>query len=293
MLEIVVVYTVSLGVPNVDDLSPFYVPRLQQCNICIAGVVSMSGGYPGAMRYKAALLASRGFAALALKYFGEDDLPDDLFNVKLEYVEEAVRFMMNYSAVDKRGGVGIVANCYGATIALAAASVFPVGLIRCVACINGWSFPSGELTYKGECLTPKPRPILLSNLSNKGIRRWNYCFALSGKSLDQIQSLSLQFFERRDVSYLFVAGQDDGYVPAKLLSSVTKDVLESVGHPDYEVISCEGAGHLIEHQYYPLARVAWTFGEAHLNGGKQPFHSSAQNDSWPRILNFLRDKLGA
>ena len=46
----------------------------------------MFGGIGNLVEFRAALLASRGFAALALPYFGYDDLPNAL-NLNMEYFE--------------------------------------------------------------------------------------------------------------------------------------------------------------------------------------------------------------
>ena len=43
------------------------------------GVIDMFGGSGGLIEFRAALLASRGFAALALAYFNYKDLPDITF----------------------------------------------------------------------------------------------------------------------------------------------------------------------------------------------------------------------
>ena len=55
------------------------------------GVIDLFGTAGGLNEYRAALLASRGLAALALAYFGYDDLPAgitldlDYFDVSHEY----------------------------------------------------------------------------------------------------------------------------------------------------------------------------------------------------------------
>ena len=41
----------------------------------ITGVIDLLGGVGGLVEFKASLLASNGFAALALAYFAYDDLP--------------------------------------------------------------------------------------------------------------------------------------------------------------------------------------------------------------------------
>ncbi len=45
----------------------------------------------GLWEHAAALLASHGYAALALAYFGVEDVPKDLINIPLEYFGTALR----------------------------------------------------------------------------------------------------------------------------------------------------------------------------------------------------------
>ena len=47
----------------------------------------MFGAIYGLVEYRAALLASRGFAALALPLFGYEDLPRSYAHLKFEYFE--------------------------------------------------------------------------------------------------------------------------------------------------------------------------------------------------------------
>ena len=54
------------------------------------GVIDMFGVVGGIVEFRAALLASRGFAALALPYFNYEDLPQAkglYVNLELEYFE--------------------------------------------------------------------------------------------------------------------------------------------------------------------------------------------------------------
>jgi len=50
-------------------------------------VVDLTGAQPGCDRQWAALLASRGFAALAVAYFKFEDLPREQIVIHLESIE--------------------------------------------------------------------------------------------------------------------------------------------------------------------------------------------------------------
>lgn len=75
------------------------------------GVLVLGGSDGGLNLYterQAALLASHGFAALALAYFGADDLPERLADIPLEYFGRAIGWFKGREAVrgDRIGVVG-------------------------------------------------------------------------------------------------------------------------------------------------------------------------------------------
>jgi bile acid-CoA:amino acid N-acyltransferase len=63
------------------------------------GVIDLFGGNGGLIEFRASLLASHGFASLALAYWAYDDLPPLLEKVNLEYFEEAVNFLLAHPKV--------------------------------------------------------------------------------------------------------------------------------------------------------------------------------------------------
>jgi dipeptidyl aminopeptidase/acylaminoacyl peptidase len=56
-------------------------------------IIDLGGSIGGLLERRAALLASHGYAALALAYFGIEGLPPDLFRIPLEYFETAIRWL--------------------------------------------------------------------------------------------------------------------------------------------------------------------------------------------------------
>nr|KAG5692508.1 hypothetical protein BaRGS_018713 [Batillaria attramentaria] len=69
------------------------------------------------MEVRAALLASHGFATLALPFFRYDDLPSTLEEVQFQYFEEASEWLSSHKAV-RDGGIGVVGVSKGAEFAL-------------------------------------------------------------------------------------------------------------------------------------------------------------------------------
>jgi hypothetical protein len=64
------------------------------------GVIVLGGSEGGFDGLDAAMLASRGFVALSLGYFGANGLPRTLQNIPMEYFGKAVRWMRSLPEVD-------------------------------------------------------------------------------------------------------------------------------------------------------------------------------------------------
>jgi dienelactone hydrolase len=89
------------------------------------------GGSGGGLDWEvAAALASHGFAAFALPYFGFDPLPPSLNSIPLEYFERAIAWLGRQPEVDV-GRLAIHGTSRGGELALLLASRIPV--IRAVA----------------------------------------------------------------------------------------------------------------------------------------------------------------
>lgn len=62
-------------------------------------VIDLFGGAGGLIEFRAGLLASRGFAVLALAFFAYEDLPKGLTQLDLDYFEEAVELLLRHPKV--------------------------------------------------------------------------------------------------------------------------------------------------------------------------------------------------
>jgi len=110
----------------------------------------MLGEAGGLLEFKASLLASHGFAALALAYLNFDDLPDGLTNERdMEYFEEAANWLSSHPMVLPHG-IGVHAICVGSHIALLMASL-QMKAVKAVVAISPvvHSYPS-PFKYKGK-----------------------------------------------------------------------------------------------------------------------------------------------
>lgn len=89
------------------------------------GIMVLSGSEGGMEKAQiiAELLASHGYSALALCYFGLESLPDSLEKIPLEYIENAIKWMKKEKTIisDK---ICIYGRSKGGELALLAASIF-------------------------------------------------------------------------------------------------------------------------------------------------------------------------
>ena len=74
--------------------------------------------------FVAALLAARGFAALALAYFADQDLPREFVGLPLEYFAEAIEWLRSRAEVGGRR-IGVLGMSRGGELALLLGATSP------------------------------------------------------------------------------------------------------------------------------------------------------------------------
>lgn len=90
----------------------------------LPAVIVLGGSEGGISRDRAALLASHGYATLALAYFGIDSLSSDLDRVPVETIDRGVSWLESQPTVD-RTKIAICGGSKGAELALIAAAWNP------------------------------------------------------------------------------------------------------------------------------------------------------------------------
>jgi hypothetical protein len=109
---------------RVDGLvGVFYEPPGSGRHPAVLVLGGSGGGIPPAAG-PAGGLASRGYAVLALAYFGVGGLPPALSNIPLEYFGRALRWLAAQPSVEA-GRIGVLGASRGAELALLLGSVYP------------------------------------------------------------------------------------------------------------------------------------------------------------------------
>lgn len=256
------------------------------------GVLSWGGSSGGYSETQAALLASHGYAALALAYFGAPPLPENLINIPLEYFETAIGWMQAQPGVNG-DQLAVVGASRGGELALLVGATFPQ-----IKAVVGY-VPSGVL-WPGNDATGRRQPG----------PAWTY----RGTPLPFVTTATSYFstryadpadlaratipVEKINGPVLLISGEDDALWPSTKLAQIAMDRLGQYRHayPDRH-LHYAGAGHLIFEPYLPTTASASYYNptvKATLNvGGNPKGYAAAAADSWPQVLAFLRDSLRA
>nr|XP_023483843.1 LOW QUALITY PROTEIN: acyl-coenzyme A thioesterase 4 [Equus caballus] len=253
------------------------------------GVIDIFGVGGGLLEYRASLLASHGFATLALAYYDFDDLPTRLDSIHLDYFEEAVSYMLQHTQV-KGPGIGLLGISLGADICLSMASFLKN--ISATVSINGSGVSgSPDIHYKQTCL---PR-------LGYDLRRIKVAFSglldivdMRNDVVGGCEDPSMIPVDKAQGPILFIVGLDDHNWRSEFYAQLASDRLQAHGKEKPQIISYPGAGHNIEPPYFPLcpASLHKLVDKPVLWGGEPRAHSKAQVDAWKQILTFFCKHLG-
>ncbi|WP_424019865.1 acyl-CoA thioester hydrolase/BAAT C-terminal domain-containing protein [Halorientalis pallida] len=270
-----------------------------------------SGGFPS--RRVATLLASRGYAVLALAYFGRDDLPDRLVEVPLEYVESAVEWLAARDRV-RPDPLGVVGWSRGGELALLAATRCDrlrtaVGYAPSTVSFQGnrlLSDPGSAWTVDGEGVpyVPLARP---TGFRSRIVARWLRGRPLSVRPLferglvraseKRVRAATIPV-EEIGGPVLLVTGGDDRVWPADTLATRAMARLDARSYPHtYDHLSVSGAGHDIKVPYHPTTERATRpvpvpgRSLALDMGGTPAGYARADAQAWERTLEVLDEGL--
>lgn len=251
------------------------------------GVIDLFGGAGGLIEFRASLLASHGFATLALAYWGYDDLPSRLEKVDLEYFEEGVEFLLRHPKV-LGPGVGILSVCIGAEIGLSMA--INLKQITATVLINGPTFvTSNPHVYHGQVNPPTPCNAEFVQTNALGLIEFYRTYE---ETADKDSKYCFPI-EKAHGHFLFVVGEDDKNLNSKVHANQATAQLMKNGKKNWTLLSYPGAGHLIEPPYSPMcqaSRMPTVIPDINWGGEVIP-HAAAQEHSWKEIQKFLKKHL--
>nr|XP_055046278.1 peroxisomal succinyl-coenzyme A thioesterase-like [Misgurnus anguillicaudatus] len=252
------------------------------------GVLDLWGGGGGLVEYRSALLASHGFASLALEYMNRND--KKMADVDASYIEEAYLFLQSHPKV-QRDHLAVVGLSFGSSVTLSMVAYSNIIKPQCCMCISG------------SHLVPVDKPIIkvFQNLKLSSDK-------LALNEDNQLMNKDLMLPIPSDPALkvdvgkikcplLLVNGGDDQNWPSVESAEDMKLIMEKAGNLHLlKVLTYPGAGHLIEPPYTPHIRASNFIRLDHrkvvfLWGGQTKPHAYAQENAWKEILAFLRQHL--
>lgn len=261
----------------------------------IVVVGGSEGGLTSASMW-AALFASHGYPSMALAYFQAEHLPDDITNIPLEYVETAVKWLQRQESVNP-DQIAMFGRSKGAELSLISGATFPeikavvalsptsVVSIGSCPCGRGeehhpessWSYQGTSLPFvtwnKGQCTEA------LHHIRN--LERFDH---VHREALDDPQMVEYAAIpvEKINGPILLVSSDDDHFWPADWHCERMVERLKQHRFP-HEVVhlTYHNVGHGIRYPYIQTTLLR-------MNGGTAPTNAHASEDSYFKVLEFLR-----
>jgi dienelactone hydrolase len=269
------------------------------------GGITPPNGIPGG-------LASRGYVVLALGYFAAEGLPDQLTNIPLEYFGTALRWLAEHPSVDS-ARIGVVGGSRGGELALLLGATYPA--VKAVVAYSPshvvWSGVVTDTSRPASwTLGGRPVPWMSVRPEPASIARHAGCPNAPTCSQPQLVHRFLARLEDRAAEreaaipvertngpVLLISGRDDLVWPSTLMAERVVARLRRAGFRHaVEHHAYEGAGHTIGRPYVALpepavARAHALTGNMTMPGGTRDGTALASEDSWRRVLAFLKESL--
>jgi hypothetical protein len=261
-----------------------------------------SGSYLGAVLPLAALLASHGLNALALSYFRDPGLPQDLAEIPLEYFENAFAWLSD-NPITQGKGIQILAQSKGAELALLLASRYSrISKVAALAphayCFEGLNMKNvSSWSYRGESIPfiPYNKLAMYRHMLGCMIRNMPFGYtyvheqALSAAKNKEAARIKV---ENAQADLLLFAGKQNNMWNTYDGCVVIMDTLRKCNYPhDYELVVYEDMGEPYRAPYVipPALNKAQVAPRLVLSlGGTLEGNARAQADSWEKAIEFLR-----
>uniref|UniRef100_A0A669CTL2 Acyl-coenzyme A thioesterase 4 n=1 Tax=Oreochromis niloticus TaxID=8128 RepID=A0A669CTL2_ORENI len=253
------------------------------------GLLDLWGGGAQLVEYRAALLASHGFASMAIDYLTSKFTMETGKMVDNQYFETAYRVLQQHPQVCG-SKIAMIGLSFGTSMTLKMAIYSEVIKLSAAVCISGSHVQPVEGSVE---------EIMGFFQKNAGKTRFNEKNEAIWRDL--LLPIPTDPSLKADVGrlqcpLLLVVGEDDQNWPAQ--ESALDEMMARAGNSHLlTVLSYPNAGHLIEPPYTPHARSS-TFKTVEIQekvmclwGGQTVEHFRAQEDAWKKILVFLRENL--
>ena len=262
--------------------------------VCFGG---SSGGLAASAAW-APVLASHGFATLAIAYFGVPGLPQALAGIEIEVVERAAAWLLGQADV-AGDRVAVVGMSRGSELPLLAGVLLDqvsavVGFAPSGVCWAGlgpggpvdapaWTFRGDPLPYVGlggtpPAGSPTAGPFALTPLFER---------VLQDEGAVRVAEIPV---ERARGPMLLVSGEADAMWPSTRLGELVERRAAGRSGPPVTHLRYPGAGHTsagVPGTPAPTEVRHPVDGGWYALGGTPAANAAARADSWPQVLAFL------
>nr|NP_001020658.2 acyl-CoA thioesterase 15 precursor [Danio rerio]AAI24587.1 Si:dkeyp-89c11.3 [Danio rerio] len=253
------------------------------------GVLDLWGGGGGLIEYRSALLASHGFACMALEYISPGELKKT--DVDNTYFEKAYQILQNHPLVQK-DKIAMLGLCFGSVITFSMTVYSSVIKPQCCVCISG-----SHVVPVNKCMFEVFEDI--KKLMGKVQENEDKHIVTREIILPIPSDPALKAdVGRIKCPLLLVNGTDDQNWATNESAEDIKMMMEKAGNRHLlTVLTYPDAGHLIEPPYTPHFRATnfllhdMKVKVVMLWGGQTKPHAYAQEDSWKKILAFFQEHL--
>ena len=270
-------------------------------------VLNGSGG--GINEPRAALYASRGYAALALAYFKAPGLSDYISNTRLEIFETALRWM-HRSLRPLNGFVALSGQSRGGELVLLLGSLFPELVSAVIGYVPGAVVHSAQNAcdpalgpdsregpawlFRGQALPHLWQDNRTATWApwdeGPAPRRHAHALLTALQDADAVERARIRV-ERIRGPVLLLSASDDGSWPSSRYGRMVVERLKQFRHPHaVEQLDFEGAGHAIVFPYVPTTQLVYAHpvsGRLSTTGGAPAANAHADEASWAGVLRFL------
>lgn len=269
-------------------------------------VMILNGSGGGINEPRAALYASRGYAAFALAYFKAPGLSDYISNTPLEYFQTGLRWLRR-KVQPLHDFVAISGQSRGGELVLLLGATFPKEVLAVVAYVPGAVVHSGQnacdpkIGREGPTwlLGGKPIPHVWENNrtatwapfdEGPAPHRHEKAILTALQDPDAVARARIRV-EDIEGPVMLLSGTDDGSWPSSLYSKMVQDKLTDVRHPHpVQWLDYENGGHSILFPYVPTTQLVYAHpvsGKISTSGGNPKDNARADQESWEGVKTFL------
>jgi len=269
-------------------------------------VMIMNGSGGGINEPRAALYASRGYAAFALAYFKAPGLSDYISNTPLEYFQTGLRWLRR-RVQPTHDFVAISGQSRGGELVLLLGATFPADVSAVLAYVPGAVVHSAQnacdpkIGREGPAwlLGGKPLPHVWENNrtatwapfdEGPPPHRHDKAIRTALQDPDAVARARIRV-ENIQAPVMLLSATDDGSWPSDIYAKMVRDKLAEVQHPHpVEWLNIEGGGHSILFPFVPTTQLVYAHpvsGKISTSGGNPKDNARANQQSWEAVLRFL------